>query len=43
MFGLELIDEQRIIDEALLDSLMQGNGEIIAITDSSIKTSRKMK
>ncbi|MFH1124834.1 MAG: four helix bundle protein [Pseudomonadota bacterium] len=43
LFWLELIKEMEIIDKTSLGSLMQENDEIIAITVSSIKTSRKKK
>ena len=43
LFWLELIKEMEILDNALLDSLMKEDDEIIAIIVSSIKTSRKRK
>ena len=43
LFWLELIEEMKILDSTLLDSLMKENDEIIAIIVSSIKTSRKKK
>ena len=43
LFWLELIDEMKILDSTLLDSLMKENDELIAIIVSSIKTSRKRK
>jgi four helix bundle protein len=43
LFWLGLIKEMGIVDEALLNSLMQENDEIIAIIVSSIKTARNNK
>jgi len=43
MFWLELIEEMKILDSTLLDSLMKESDELIAIIVSSIKTSRKRK
>jgi len=43
LFWLELIEEMKILDRSLIESLMQESDEIIAIIVSSIKTARKKK
>ena len=42
-FWLEIIEEMKILDNNLINSLMKENDEIIAIIVSSIKTARKKK
>ena len=41
LFWLELIEEMKIVDNTLINSLMKENDELIAIIVSSIKTARK--
>ena len=43
LFWLEIIKEMKILDDAFIDSLMEENDEIIAITVSSIKTARRKR
>ena len=43
LFWLELIEEMKILDRSLIESLMQESDEIIAIIVSYIKTARKKK
>ena len=41
LFWLEIIEEMKILDNTLINSLMKENDELIAIIVSSIKTARK--
>ena len=41
LFWLELIKEMKIFDGAIVDSLMKESDEIVAISVSSIKTTRR--